>query len=529
MVSTLLIYLLVIFAAGLAAIVIRLPPLVGFLAAGFVLNGMGVPEIDGLGFISDLGVTLMLFAIGLKLHVKSLLAREVWLTASGHMVISVIVGAGFLGILALTGAIAAEGLPILAALAFALSFSSTVFVVKILQDRGDEQALYGRISIGVLVMQDIAAVVFLSMAYGTPPSPWAASLVVLIPILWLVLQRVRFGHAEMQALFGIFMALVPGYALFDFLGLGGSLGALIMGMVLASHPGADQLSHSLFTLKELLLIGFFVSIGYTGLPDAQNIAIGLLLLLLLPLHGLGYWVLLWAQGMRHRTSLLTALLLSNYSEFGLIVAATGVSAGWLPAHWLVTIAIAVAGSFVVSAIANPRRTSALSSFAGKFPPRPPEKVHHHDRPIPIGDAKALVLGMGRIGRAAYEQLVHEHDLETLGVEHDPDRVETLSKENVRVIEGDATDTDFWDRVIRNRLIEVIVLAMPSQHANLDALDEIRSRKFTGTVAAVTMYIEDVDDLQSHGIDVVIPIYGGAGRDLADKSIEARRKHGRTSQ
>lgn len=70
--TTALIYLLAIFVAGLVAIVLRLPPLVGFLAAGFVLNGMGVPKIDGLEFISDLGITLMLFAIGLKLHVKSL-------------------------------------------------------------------------------------------------------------------------------------------------------------------------------------------------------------------------------------------------------------------------------------------------------------------------------------------------------------------------------------------------------------------------------------------------------------------------
>ena len=330
----------------------------------------------------------------------------------------------------------------------------------------------------------------------------------------------------MQALFGIFMALVPGYALFEYVGLYGSLGALIMGMVLASHPGADQLSHSLFTMKELLLIGFFVNIGFTGLPDTQNIIVGLLLLLLLPLQGLGYWFVLWAQGMRHRTSLLAATLLTNYSEFGLIVAATGVAAGWLPQHWLVSITIAVAASFVISAIANPRRTSLISQFASRFPKRPPEKLHHHDRPIPIGNARALVLGMGRVGRAAYHQLTDEYGLNTLGVEHDPDRVEDLRKGGIKVIEGDATDTDFWDRVIRNGLIEVIVLAMPSQHANTDALEEIRTREFTGTVAAVALYLDDVDELYDHGIDVVVHMYGGAGRDLADQSMEARGENSR---
>ncbi len=525
--TTVLIYLLVIFAAGLLAIAIRLPPLVGFLAAGFILNGMGVDEIEGLNFVSDLGVTLMLFAIGLKLNVKSLLGREVWLTASIHMVGSVIVGAGFLGLLAWLGALTVNSLPIIAVLAFALSFSSTVFVIKILQDRGDEQALYGRIAIGVLIVQDIAAVAFISVSRGTPPSPLALGLLVLVPLLWLFFKRFnRLGRAEMQALFGIFMALVPGYALFDYVGLYGSLGALVMGMVLATHPGAEQLARTLFTLKELLLIGFFVNIGFTGLPDSQNILVGLLLLLLLPVQGIGYWLLLWVQGLRHRTNLLTSLVLCNYSEFGLIVASTGVAAGWLPAHWLVTITIAVAASFVLSAIANPRRTSSMSQFASRIPPRAREKLHPNDRHIPIGNARAMVLGMGRVGSAAYEQLTREYGLNTVGVEHDPDRVESLLKRGMKVIEGDATDTDFWDRVIRNGLIEVFVLAMPSQYANTDALEEIRVRGYTGTVAAVALYIEDVDELYARGIDVVVHMYGGAGRDLADQSMEARREQTR---
>lgn len=525
--TTVLIYLAAVFAAGLVALVLRLPPLVGFLAAGFLLNGLEVERLGGLGVAADLGVTLMLFAIGLKLDVKALLGKEVWLTATAHLIGTVLVGTGFLWLLTLWGVVSVAGVGIMAVLALALSFSSTVFAVKILQDRGDEQALYGRITIGVLVMQDIFAVAFISISRGTWPSPLTLGLALLIPALVVLLRRfTRLGHGEMQALFGIFMALVPGYALFEYLGLSGSLGALIMGMVLAGHPGADQLSHSLFTLKELLLVAFFINIGFSGLPDARTLTGGLLLLLLLPLQGLGYWVLLWAMGMRHRTSLLASALLATYSEFGLIVASLGVDAGWLSAEWLVTIAVAVAGSFVIASFVNPRNTSLLSNFAARFPARPPEKLHIHDRPIPFGDARALVLGMGRVGIAAYEQLTTEHGLRVLGVEHDPHRVEVLEKRDVNVIEGDATDTDFWDRVIRNGLIEVIVLAMPQQHANIDALREIRTRKFTGTVAAVAMYHEDVEELQERGIDVVVHMYAGAGHDLADRSIQQRRATGK---
>ena len=210
-------------------------------------------------------------------------------------------------------------------------------------------------------MQDIFAVIFISISHGTAPNPLIFGLALLIPLLVIILRRfTRLGHGEMQALFGIFMALIPGYALFECLGLSGSLGALIMGLVLAGYPGANQLSDALFTLKELLLVAFFVNIGFAGLPTTNTLIGGLMLLLLLPIQGAGYWVLLALSGMRHRTSLLTGALLTSYSEFALIVAALGVADGWLEPEWLVKLAVAVAGSFVIAAILNPRNTSALS-------------------------------------------------------------------------------------------------------------------------------------------------------------------------
>ena len=138
------------------------------------------------------------------------------------------------------------------------------------------------------------------------------------------------------ALFGIVMALLPGYALFELVGLSGSLGALIMGVVLSRSPGAEQLSHSLFTLKELLLVGFFVNIGFLGLPTGENLLDATLLLLLLPLQAIAYWGILWLLGLGNRTSVLTALLLANYSEFALIIAALGVEDGWLDQPWLLS-------------------------------------------------------------------------------------------------------------------------------------------------------------------------------------------------
>ncbi len=214
------IYLVITFGLGGLALAVRLPPpLVGFLAAGFVINALDVEEVPQLEVMADLGVTLLLFAIGLKLDARILLRREVWLTTSVHMVISVVLGGIVLWLVAVAGVAMLAGgqsMQTIALLAFALSFSSTVFVVKVLEERGGEShALYGRVAIGILVTQDIVAVIFLTATSGHLPSPWALTLVGLWP-LTRVLRKIwsRLGHGEMQSLFGIVMALVPGYALF---------------------------------------------------------------------------------------------------------------------------------------------------------------------------------------------------------------------------------------------------------------------------------------------------------------------------
>ncbi|MDN5796006.1 MAG: cation:proton antiporter [Intrasporangium sp.] len=516
-------YVAVVFGCGLLARLITMPPLVGFVAAGFVLNVMGVPQLEELSLMSQIGVTLMLFAIGLRLNLRTLLGKEVWLTAGAHILLMTVIGAGFLAGLGALGAFGPESLRVLAVVALVLSFSSTIFVVKILQDRGDEQAFYGNICIGVLIIQDIVAVAVISVSRGEAPSIYSLGLVAVIPALaWATKGWYRLGHGELGALFGIAMALIPGYALFEWLGLSGSLGALVMGLILAPRPGSDRLSHTLFTVKELLLVGFFVSIGFQGLPTMENVRVGLLLVLLLPVQAVFYWFLLWLLGLRNRTSVLTSLLLSNYSEFALIVATMGVSAGWLSSHWLLSLVIAVSVGFIVSSLANPASVSRASRLAERLPARPPDKIHPEDRPIDVGDATAIVLGMGRVGRAACTQLEREHGYRVLGVEHDPSRVQALREEGYNVIEGDATDYDFWTRVVRNGLVQVIVLAMPSQHANIDALREMRRVGYRqGTVAAVALYREDVEELEELGLDVVVHLYAGAGEALADRSARAQ--------
>ncbi|CDQ43777.1 MAG: cation:proton antiporter [Mycolicibacterium neoaurum] len=517
--TTVAIYLVVTFGLGGLAMAFRLPPLVGFLAAGFVINALDVEHIPQLEILADLGVTLLLFAIGLKLDVRILLRREVWLTTSVHMLISVVFGGAALWLAAVAGMsmLTGQSVQTIALLAFALSFSSTVFVVKVLEERGESHALYGRVAIGILVMQDIVAVVFLTATSGHLPSPWALALVGLWP-LTRVLRKVwtRLGHGEMQSLFGIVMAFVPGYALFSAVGLKGDLGALIIGVLLASHSASSELARSLFHIKELLLVGFFVSIGLTGLPDLPTIGVAVLMVLLLPFKAGWYVVLLSLMRLRHRTSLLAGLSLMNYSEFGLIVVSVGVSAGMLAPAWLVEMSIAVALSFVVSALVNGRGHLMVEKIAARLPAQDEQKLQPEERPVDAGDAEVVVIGMGRVGFAAYQRLTDHYGLRVVGVDYDGRRIQRLAEDGLRVVEGDATDLDFWHRLRHSESARIAILAMPRHGANVTALDCLRESGFSGTVAAVARYDDEVAWAKEQGVEIAFNVYAGAGLELADQ-------------
>lgn len=168
--------------------------------------------------------------------------------------------------------LAVLGLPVFAGLdlgtallvGFALSFSSTVFAVSSLQASGEMKSLHGSIAVGILIMQDLAAVAFLAASTGKLPTIWAPALL-LLPLLRPVLIQLllRVGHGELMILYGLVLAL-GGAELFEMAGIKGDLGALVFGVLVASHPRASELAKSMFGFKDLFLVGFFLSIGLVG-------------------------------------------------------------------------------------------------------------------------------------------------------------------------------------------------------------------------------------------------------------------------
>ncbi|MDH3886122.1 MAG: cation:proton antiporter, partial [Desulfobacterales bacterium] len=274
------IWIIVAFILGFAARQVGLPPLVGFLVAGFVLNTMGVREGVLVGELSDIGVTLLLFSIGLKLRLGSLIRPEVWAGALLHMLITVIVfGLGIFA-LAKTGLFLFSGLDFKLSLmlAFALSFSSTVFAVKVLEEKAEMTSLHGRVAIGILIIQDILAVIFLTASADRLPSPWALFVPVVLLAIRPLLMKImdRCGHGELLILFGFCVAFGVGAAGFELVGLKPNLGAFILGVLIANHPKASELAESLFSFKEIFLIGFFLKIGLSGAPGLEALGIAAL-------------------------------------------------------------------------------------------------------------------------------------------------------------------------------------------------------------------------------------------------------------
>jgi predicted Kef-type K+ transport protein len=510
------------FLFGLVLSRFGLPPMVGFLAAGFAYNIAGLDKPDGLALIADLGVTLLLFSIGLKLDLKGLAKAEIWGTSVAHVAGSTLLFAG-----ALFLAQWLFPIPLLAlspwavlGLAFALSFSSTVFAVKVLEDKGDMSALYGKIAIGILVMQDIFAVGFLAVSEGKYPGLLALT-VLLLPLVRKLLFRMldAAGHGELLVLSGLFFALAVGYEYFQLVGLKGDLGALVLGVLLARHAKASELSKALLNFKELMLVGFFLSIGMQGLPTVDMLVAAMLLCLLLPLKTALYYLIVIRFGMRARTTTFTSLSLANFSEFGLIVAALGVAQGWLPVDWLLVIAIAVSLSFAVASPFSTGSEQVYQRWRGYLDRFQRASVHPRDRTIDIGDARALVIGMGRIGRGAYDQLAPSYGGQIIGIEHDAARVDAERAEGRNVLMGDATDTDFWTSLKAGRHLKLLVLAMPQHHSNLYAAHQIRNGGLDCLVVAVARYPEEVEELEALGVQA-FNMYSQAGVGLARCALAA---------
>ncbi len=518
----LIVFLITALAFGLAARAAGLPPLGGYLLAGFVLHAFGFESTGALEDVADIGVLLLLFGIGLKLPLRTLARAEVWATAG---VVTALSTGAFAAILLGLGAF---GVPLAADLdlgaavivGFALSFSSTVFAVKALEEANEAASLGGRLAVAVLIIQDVLAVAFLVAIGGTWPSIWALlvlpGLIALRPLFGWLLDRS--DHGEMLVLLGFAAALGAGAGLFDLVGLKPDLGALVVGLVLSRHQRSGELANRLLGFKDLFLVGFFLSIGLGGTPPAAGWVIGVLLLVIVPAKTAAFGWMFTRFRLRARTAMHASLTLSTYSEFGLIVGAAALASGRLDQSWVSTVAVAVAASFVLSSAANTARYRLYERWSAglvRFEKHPPIE---EDAVIDCGDARVLIFGMGRVGTGAYDELTLRRGPIVVGVDRRDETVAMHRLQKRRVVRGDALDRDFWDKVRFHPDVELVIAAMSSHTANIECAKRVQEFLPSAHIAAIALYPDHVEELREAGVTVARNLYEEAGQALADDAV-----------
>ncbi len=509
---------LMAFAIGFIFRQLGMPPLLGYLLAGFVAGAAQLGEFEQIQVYADIGVQLLLFTIGLKLDFRQLAAAKVWGSTLVHTAVVVPLTAVMLLSLPLVLS-SLEVMDSQAAwmLAFALSFSSTVFAVKIFDERGEAAALHARIAIGILVMQDLLAVAYLVGSANYLPSPWAIGLLglpLLRPLLWRLLDRA--GHGELLLLFGFGLALGAG-SLFEALHLKAGLGALCVGALFAGSSKSNELYKSLGPLKDLLLTAFFLSVGYYGLPDGQMIVVAALLSVLVFLRPIIYFLVLVAFRLRVRTAMLAGLGLFTYSEFGLIVAALAVQAGQLEPVWLTTLAVAMALSLFIATPFNTRVHNLYARYSSRLLQLESRELHVEEHRVELGDADVVVFGMGRIGSGAYEFLNQRYPNCVVGIEEDADKAARHILNGINCCRGDVSDRDFLDRAQLGKR-RLIMVCLSNHSENVRVVKFLQSMNYTGRIAAISRFPDHEQELRELGC-VSFNLYAEAGHGFAEHVLE----------
>lgn len=495
------------FSLGLVVRAVGLPPLIGYLLAGFVISAtasdLNLPSEGNLiiHHVAHLGVLLLLFTVGLKLNVRSLGKPEVLGGSILHFALSIILTLP--AVLFIFDVSWYQALM----LAVALAFSSTVLAAKVLEGKREIRAFHGRVAIGILIVQDLLALLVMSLANGTTPSPWALlvfGLPLLRPMLYKLLDAS--GHEDLLILFGLMLALVIGGQGFELVGLSSELGALVFGALLAKHARAGELSKSLWSIKEFFLVGFFLQIGIDGLPDANAWLFAGVMTLLLPIKAVMFFLLLILFKLRARSAFLTSLSLTNYSEFGLIVASVV-----LP-EWLIPLALTVAISFVISAPLNRMAHPLYEKLCHRLL-KFERNIHHPDeQPVSLGDAEILIMGMGRTGSAAYNYL--QTNRKIIAMDSDPAKVAEHQKKGINIFYADAEDQVFWQGLDFGK-VEAVILSMNDVEAKMIAAKKLRSAGFGGFIVSHSMHDDEARDIIAAGADQTYLTMSEAGVGIAE--------------
>jgi Kef-type K+ transport system membrane component KefB len=517
--------LVVCVAAGGLAVLLRQPLLVGLLVAG-VLVGPGVfglvtatPEVELLG---EIGIALLLFVVGLKLDPRLVRRLGPVVLIAGGVQVALTAGPAF--VIALGFGIDTTGALYLGA---AMAFSSTVIVVKVLTDRRELEQLHGRIAVGILIVQDLVVVLLMIGLATIDPdsgvglvSQAGAVLLRGIALLALVFVAARWvlprvthvlaRQGELLVLASVTWAIGLA-ALAIVLGFSGEVGAFLAGTALASSEYRDAISGRLSTLRDFLLVFFFIDLGVRlelgGVEDLLLVAaLSAFILVGKPLI---VALITTRLRFRARVGVRSGLTLAQISEFSLILVALGVGLGHVDGRIVgivtgVALVTITASSFLSarSAVLVPRLSPPLERFE-RAPVRP-----ESPQAGALPDPSVVVIGLGRLGQTVVSEL-DERGEDVLGVDFDPRSIRGTAYE-IPVLYGDAEDPELPHHLPLSRA-RWVVSTLRDLDAHRTLIAALRHHGFAGRIAVAVDHEEDGEVADKLGVDLIVrPLHEAAG-------------------
>lgn len=529
-------------AIGLLGIALHQPLIVSFIAVGLIAgpSALNVVHSDAqIDLLAQLGIVVLLFLVGIKLDMKLIrtLGTVSLVTGLGQVAFTSVFGY-LIGV-----ALGLDGLTSFY-VAVALTFSSTIIIVKLLSDKREIDALHGQIALGFLIVQDLvvvlAMIVLSAIGVGATTEVRGGREVVAVlaagvGMVTLVIFFVRYiatplterlaAAPELLVVFAIAQAAMCA-AIGDVVGLGKEVGGLLAGLSLASTPYRETIAARLAPLRDFLLLFFFIALGSAldlsllGVHVTAAIVFSLFVLIGNPIIVLA---IMGIMGYRKRTSFLAGLTVAQISEFSLIFVAMGVSIGHVTedALGLVTMVglVTIAASTYMITYSHQLFTFCeplLGVFERKGTPRETgEAASHGDR-----SGQVILFGLGRFGTAVGLRL-HKRGIRVVGIDFNPLAVRRWHELGLDAQFGDAGDPEIVD-ALRLQSAAWIVCTVPQQGTGLSHEDTrstliqlARSAGFRGRVAVTSHTATEMDALLAYGADVVLQPF----QDAADRAVD----------
>ncbi|MFA5381554.1 MAG: cation:proton antiporter [Candidatus Micrarchaeia archaeon] len=537
-----------VFTTGLFRI-LKQPATIGYIFSGILAGPFFLNIINSTGetitTFSQIGVALLLFFVGLNLNPKVIkdIGKIAVLTGVGQVLFTT--GIGYLIIISL-------GFPTITAIymAIALAFSSTIIIMKLLSDKEDLDSLYGKISIGFLIVQDFIAIILLliisSMSTGGDLAALmietvikgliGISLLVAIAIYFLptILKKIAKSQ-EFLLLFSLAWCFAIA-SIFHYINFSIEAGALLAGVALSISPYHFEISSKMKPLRDFFIILFFIMLGsqmiFSNIFENIN-SILILSIFVLIGNPLIVMILMGLEGYTKRNGFLAGLTVAQISEFSLIVVAMGVSVGHITQETLSLVTaiglITFAGSTYMILYSH-KIYPILSKYLSIFE-RKGRKVDEH-KYYTNEEYEIILFGYNRIGFDVLESL-NKLKKRYLIIDYNPDTIINLCKEGHNCRYGDANDSELLDELNFSKT-KMIISTIPILETNSLIINKIREKNKKIILVAVAYQIDEALKLYGDGATYVIMPHFLGGKQFSSmiqknkldtkKFLKERRKH-----